>query len=95
VVKGDAVQIRKALTSSYLTPLDSTRLIQSVDILEQNQLFDEAYIYAKRLVELNPNSFDAWRIMLIISKSTQDEKNLEMKEMQRLDPKNNELFTAK
>ena len=95
VVKGDAAQIRKALTSTYLTPLDSTRLVQSIDILEQNKLYDDAYTYAKKLVELNPNSFDAWRIMLLISKSTQDEKNIAMKEMQRLDPKNKELFTAK
>jgi O-antigen ligase len=93
--KGDITQIRKALTSSYLTPLDSTRLIQSIDILEQNKLYDDAYIYAKQLVNFNPDSFDAWRIMLLISKSTQDEKNIAMKEMQRLDPKNKELFTAK
>jgi hypothetical protein len=93
--KGDVVQIRKALTSAYMTPSDSMRLIQSIQILEQNQLFDDAYVYAKELVKLNPESFDAWRIMLAVTKSTQEEKNLAMKEMQKLDPKNKELFTAK
>jgi hypothetical protein len=93
--KGDVVQIRKALTSTYMTPSDSMRLIQSIQILEQNQLFDDAYVYAKELVKLNPESFDAWRIMLTVTKSTQEEKNLAMKEMQKLDPKNKELFTAK
>jgi hypothetical protein len=34
-------------------------------------------------------------IMLVVTKSTQDEKNLAMKEMQKLDPKNKELFAAK
>jgi len=71
------------------------RLIQSIQILEENQLFDDAYTYAKELVKLNPESFDAWRVMLVVTKSTQDEKNLAMKEMQKLDPKNKELFAAK
>jgi O-antigen ligase len=93
--KGDVVQIRKALTSAYMTPSDSMRLIQSIQILEQNQLFDDAYVYAKELVELNPESFDAWRVLLTVAKSTQEEKDLAMKEMQKLDPKNKELFTAK
>jgi hypothetical protein len=95
VVKGDAAQIKKALTSSYLTPSDTSHLLQSVQILEQNKLYDEAYFYAKQLVNFNPESFDAWRTISLISKSTQEEKNIAMKEMQRLDPKNKELFTAK
>ena len=70
-------------------------MIQSIQILEQNQLFDDAYVYAKELVELNPESFDAWRVLLSVTKSTQEEKDLAMKEMQKLDPKNKELFTAK
>jgi len=95
VVKGDAAQIKKALTSSYLTPSDTSHLLQSVQILEQNKLYDEAYFYAKQLVNFNPESFDAWKTISLISKSTQEEKNIAMKEMQRLDPKNKELFTAK
>ena len=95
VVKGDAAQIKKALTSSYLTPSDTSHLLQSVQILEQNKLYDEAYFYAKQLVNFNPESFDAWRTISLITKSTQEEKNIAMKEMQRLDPKNKELFTAK
>jgi hypothetical protein len=95
VVKGDAAQIKKALTSSYLTPSDTSHLLQSVQILEQNKLYDEAYFYAKQLVNFNPESFDAWRTISLISKSTQEEKNIATKEMQRLDPKNKELFTAK
>lgn len=95
LVKGDITQIRKALTSAYLTPLDSMRFIQSIQILEQNQLTDDAYKYAQELVKFNPESFDAWRTLLTVSKSTQEEKNQAMKQMQRLDPKNKELFAAK
>ena len=95
MVKGDAAQIRKALKSSYMTPLDTMRLIQSIQILEQNKLSDDAYFYAKEVVKLNPGSFDAWRSLLAVSKSTQEEKNFAMKQMQILDPKNKELFTAK
>ncbi len=93
--KGDIVQIRKALTSTYMTPLDTMRLLQSIQILEQNKLYDDAYNYARQLVEFNPESFDAWRTMLTVSKSTPEEKNAAMKQMQRLDPKNKELFAAK
>ncbi len=95
MVKGDITQIRKALTSAYLTPLDSMRFIQSIQILEDNKLSDDAYKYAKDLVKFNPESFDAWRTLLTVTKSTQEEKNEAMKQMQRLDPKNKELFTAK
>jgi hypothetical protein len=95
MTKGDVALIRKALTSTYMTPLDTMRLIQSIQILEQNKLYDDAYIYAKDLVAFNPESFDAWRTMLAVTKSTQDEKNAAMKQMQRLDPKNKELFIAK
>ena len=95
MVKGDITQIRKALTSAYLTPLDSMRFIQSIQILEDNQLSDDAYKYAKDLVKFNPESFDAWRTLLTVTKSTQEEKNQAMKQMQRLDPKNKELFTSK
>ena len=95
MVKGDAAQIRKALKSTYMTPLDTMRLIQSIQILEQNKLSDDAYFYAKEVVKLNPESFDAWRSLLAVTKSTQEEKNFAMKQMQILDPKNKELFTAK
>jgi hypothetical protein len=33
--------------------------------------------------------------MLAVSKSTQEEKNAAIKQMQRLDPKNKELFVTK
>jgi hypothetical protein len=95
MVKGDINKIRKALTSAYMTPLDSMRFIQSIQILEQNQLSDDAYLYAKNLVEFNPESFEAWRTLLTVTKATQEEKNEAMKQMQRLDPKNKELSTAK
>jgi hypothetical protein len=95
MVKGDITQSRNALTSAYLTPLDSMRFIQSIQILENNQLSDDAYKYAKDLVIFNPESFDAWRTLLAVTKSTQEEKNEAMKQMQRLDPKNKELFTSK
>ena len=95
VVKGNAAQIKKALTPTYLTPRDTSHLLQTVQILEQNKLYDEAYFYAKELVKFNPDNFDAWNSLSLVSKSTQEEKNIAKKEMQRLDPKNKELFTAK
>lgn len=95
MVKGNSAQIRKALTSTYMTPSDSMRLIQSVEILEQNKFYDEAYFYAKQAVKLNPQSFDSWKVLMSVSKSTEADKKYALSQLQILDPKNKELFATK
>ena len=81
-------QIELALTSSYMTPRDSSRLANAVVLLEQNKLTDLAYKYAKIGIEFNPESFDAWKVFYYTTLSTPEDKAKAKAEMIRLDPLN-------
>lgn len=81
-------QVEVALTPSYLTPRDSSRLAQAVILFENSKLPDIAYKYAKEGIAFSPNYFDAWRVLYAATKSTPEEKELALANMKRLDPKN-------
>ncbi len=85
-------QVEAALTPSYLKPRDSARLAQAVLLLENSKLPDLAYKYAKEGVEFNPDYFDAWRVLYSISKASQEDKDLALANMKRLDPKNPDVL---
>jgi len=85
-------QVEAALSPSYLKPRDSARLAQAVLLFENSKLPDLAYKYAKEGVAFSPNYFDAWRVLYSISKSTQEDKDLALKNMKRLDPKNPDVL---
>jgi hypothetical protein len=71
-----------------MNPANVNKYIQAVQLFERNKLPDYAYKYAKISVDFNPNSFDSWKLLYYISKSTQEDKDLALKNMKRLDPKN-------
>jgi O-antigen ligase len=85
-------QVEAALTPSYLKPRDSARLAQAVILFENSKLPDLAYKYAKEGVEFNPDYFDAWRVLYSVSKATQEDKDLALSNMKRLDPKNPDVL---
>jgi O-antigen ligase len=85
-------QVESALTPTYLAPRDSSRLAQAVLLLENSKLPDLAYKYAKEGVEFNPDYFDAWRVLYSVSKATQEDKDLALSNMKRLDPKNPDVL---
>jgi hypothetical protein len=85
-------QVEEALTPSYLKPRDSARLAQAVLLFENSKLPDLAYKYAKEGVEFNPDYFDAWRVLYSVSKATQEDKDLALSNMKRLDPKNTDVL---
>lgn len=80
--------VEAALTPSYLSPSDSSRLAQAVLTFERSKLYDQAYKYAIQATKFNPDNFDAWRVLYAVGKSSQAEKDLAMKNMKRLDPLN-------
>ena len=84
--------VEAALTPSYLKPRDSSRLAQAVLLFENSKLYDQAYKYAKEGVAFSPNYFDAWRVLYSISKATQEDKDLALSNMKRLDPKNPDVL---
>jgi len=85
--------VEKALTPSFMTPSDSNRLAQAVNLLEQSKLYDLSYKYAKYSVEFNPNYFDAWKILYYISKSTPEDKEQALFNLKRLDPLNPDVLS--
>jgi O-antigen ligase len=85
-------QVEAALTPSYLKPRDSARLAQAVLLLENSKLPDLAYKYAKEGVEFNPDYFDAWRVLYSVTNATQEDKELALSNMKRLDPKNPDVL---
>jgi tetratricopeptide (TPR) repeat protein len=84
--------VEKALTSSYMTPSDSARLAQAVNLLEQSKLYDLSYKYARYAIEFNPNYFDAWRLLYFIKKSTEADKAEALSNLKRLDPLNPDVL---
>lgn len=82
----NALKVAEALKPSYLNPSESSRLAQAALLFENSQLPDQAYSFAKQAVEFNPDSFDAWRVLYALKKSTQSEKNLALENLKRLDP---------
>lgn len=85
-------KVQAALEPGYMQPLSSARLANAVQLLEQSNLPDLAYSYAKKGIEFNPDYFDAWKVLYFISKSTQSDKDLALMNMQRLDPNNKNVL---
>lgn len=84
----NAQVVEEALMPGYLNPSNSYRYLNAVQLFESSKLYDLAYKYAKIGVEFNPNNFDAWKVLYLISKSSAEEKELALENMKRLDPKN-------
>ena len=84
----DLNKIEAALTPGYLNPANSYKYANAVQLLESSKLFDISLKYAQIGVQFNPDNFDAWRVLYLISKSSPEEKALALENMKRLDPKN-------
>jgi hypothetical protein len=84
----DLNKIEAALVPGYLNPPNSFKYANAVQLLESSKLYDVALKYAQVGVQFNPDNFDAWRVLYLISKSSPEEKALALENMKRLDPKN-------
>ena len=72
-------------------PIDSWRLANAALIFENNKFFPQALTMAHKGIKFNPESFDAWRVMSIVSQATPEEKANAIEMMHKLDPRNKEL----
>lgn len=84
----NALKLEEALVPGYLNPQNSYKYANAVQLLEGSKLYDLAYKYAQIGVEFNPDNFDSWRVLYLITKSTPEDKQRAMENMKRLDPKN-------
>ena len=84
----DVQKVEAALQPGYLNPPNSFKYANAVQALESSKLFDFALKYARIGVEFNPDNFDSWKYLYLITKSSPDEKALALENMKRLDPNN-------
>jgi hypothetical protein len=84
----DLQKLEAALVPGYLNPMNSYKYANAVQILEGSKLYDLAYKYAKIGVEFNPNNFDTWKVLYVITNSSPEDKALALENMKRLDPNN-------
>jgi hypothetical protein len=84
----DANKVLAALEPGYLSPSDSARFAQAVQLFSSSNLQDQAHQIALKGIEFNPNYFDAWKIVYFLPNSTPAEKAEALKNMKRLDPLN-------
>ena len=83
-----------AMTSSYFNPPNSTKYLNTIQLLEGSQLFEQAHKYAREAVTWNPDAFDLWKVLYLIKNSTQAEKDEALKNMRRLDPLNPDVTST-
>jgi hypothetical protein len=84
----NAQKVEEALVQGYLNPQNSYKYLNAVQLLESSKLFDLAYKYAQIGVDFNPNNFDSWKVLYLITKSTPEDKARALENMKRLDPNN-------
>lgn len=84
----DLQKIEQALTPGYLNPSNTYKYVNAVQLLEGSKLYDIALRYAQISVQFNPNSFDSWKVLYLVTNSSPEEKALALENMKRLDPKN-------
>lgn len=87
-VSQDLNRIIATLDSSYMNPLSTFKLNNIVGVLEINKFSQEAREIALRAVAFNPESYEAWKNITLLSKSSDQEKSLARENMKRLDPLN-------
>jgi hypothetical protein len=84
----DLQKIEQALTPGYLNPPNTYKYVNAVQLLEGSKLYDIALKYAQISVQFNPDSFDSWKVLYLVTNSSPEEKTIALENMKRLDPKN-------
>jgi hypothetical protein len=84
----DVQKVETALVPGYLNPANSYKYVNAVQLLESSKLYDIAYKYALIGVDFNPDYFDSWKVLYLITNSTAEDKTRALENMKRLDPNN-------
>jgi len=84
----DVAKVEATLEPSYMNPLSTFKIINVVGILEANGFHDSAYKYALEAIKFNSSSFESWKTLTLLTKSSEQDKNQALEEMRKLDPLN-------
>jgi hypothetical protein len=87
----DVAKVEAVLKPSYMNPLSTNKLINVIGVFETNGFHDLAHKYALEAIEFNPNSYETWRSITLLSKSTEGERIRALAQMKKLDPLNPNL----
>lgn len=86
--------LEEALKPSYFNPPNSTKYLQSIQALEQSNLFDLSHKYALQATNWNPDCFEFWKVLYFLKNSTTEERAKAVANMKRLDPHNPDVTSA-
>jgi len=85
--------IEATMKPSFFNPQNTNKYVTNIQLLEKNNFQDLAHKYSLEAVAWNPQSYDLWRFLYFITKSTQAEKELALSKMKELDPLNPDVTT--
>ena len=83
-----APPLEASLQSSYFNPSNSMKYLTTIQIYEENRLFDLAHKAALQAVEWNPEAFELWKVLYLLQQTTPEERATALWNMKRLDPLN-------
>ncbi len=77
-----------SMAEGYFNPPNTYKYGVNIQTLESSQFYELSHKYALEAVKWNPESFDLWKVLYLVSNSTAQEKTLALENMKRLDPLN-------
>jgi hypothetical protein len=83
-----AVEVEKALQPSLMTPQNSMRYMQAINLFSTSNLPELALKYARAAVKFNPDDFEVWRQLYFLANASPEERAVALQNMKRLDPLN-------
>lgn len=81
-------KVEEILKPSYMNPLSTIKLINTVSLFETNGFNELAYRYAIEAIEFNPNSYETWKTLTLLKNSSETERKQAFRKMKELDPLN-------
>lgn len=94
-IKQSVEALEASMKDSYFNPPNTMKYMTNIQILEQSNLPNLAHQYALQAVKWNPESFELWKTLYLIRNSSDEEKNLALTNMKRLDPLNPDVTSIK
>ncbi len=80
--------LEQTMQISFFNPANSMKYMSNIISLNQAQLPDLAHKYALEATKWNPESFELWRVLYFLEKSSEAERLEALENMKRLDPLN-------
>jgi hypothetical protein len=84
-------KLQQALISTYMHPQNTNTYLNTAIMFEQAGLNDQAVAITHEALKFNPDSFETWRALYFMKKSSNNDKDQALRNMKRLDPLNKNL----